>query len=303
MAPSTCVKVQVPATTANLGPGFDCLGMALALYNTVALSPHDTTSVQITGAGAGTLPRDRSHLVLQAADTLARQAGRAQQGWHLVQHNEIPLARGLGSSSAAIVGGLVACNELLGLGCTRDELLQVAASLEGHPDNVAPALYGGLTVCCPAGNRVDCLSFSPPAHLQVVVAIPEFEVNTEQARRVLPEHVPHADAVFNTSHAVMTFASLISGHLELLGQAMQDRLHQPYRAHLVPGLQQACQAAIEAGAHGAALSGSGPTIVAFVSDNATAVGCAMQDALRRQGVSATTLVLPIAACGAQVVNS
>jgi len=296
------VKVQVPATTANLGPGFDCLGLALELHNSVKLAVADEVTVEITGHGANSLPRDRSHLVLRAADFLAEQVGEdVPPGWHLIQHNEIPLARGLGSSSAAIVGGLVACNELLQLSCTPDELLKLAAEIEGHPDNVAPALYGGLTVCCTGEEQLDCLSFPPPEGLLVVLAIPDFEVSTEEARRVLPQQIPHADGVFNTSHAAMTLAGLLSGRLDVLTRAMQDRLHQPYRADLVPGMEQACQAALEAGACGAALSGSGPTIVALATERSEAIGQAMLAALADAGVQADSKVLRASSAGAQVV--
>jgi homoserine kinase len=311
-APARTVRVRVPSTTANLGPGFDCLGMALRLYNTLELTalgevssaqgqpPAGTAEVTITGEGAAKLARDRGHLVLQAADALAERAGLRVEGWRLVQHNAIPLARGLGSSSAAIVGGLVACNEALQLGWGAEALLALANEIEGHPDNVAPALHGGLTVSCVSAGVLDCLHFPPPDGLRAALAIPDFEVSTEQARRALPREIPYADGVYNTCHAAMTIASLMSGRLEVLARAMQDRLHQPYRAHLVPGLELACRAALGTGAQGAALSGSGPTIIAFATEGTDAIAEAMQAALAGVGVNARTLVVEADALGAQV---
>lgn len=296
------VTVQVPATTANLGPGFDCLGMALELHNTVELAIADTTTVEITGEGADRLPHDRSHLVLKVADYLAEQQGAAPPaGWHLVQHNDIPVARGLGSSSSAIVAGLLAANELLELGCDQEALFRCATHLEGHPDNVGPAVYGGLTVCCMAPGCLNCLSFAPPQGLRAVLAIPDFEVSTQLARKVLPQSIPHADGAFTVQHAAMTLAALIQGRFERLACAMDDRIHQPYRAHLIPGMTQAFEAALAAGAHGVALSGSGPTIVAFATEHTDAIATAMQDALAESAVRSRTLVVPASSAGAQVI--
>jgi len=159
------VTVRVPASTANLGPGFDCLGLALDIYNTIELSLAMETTVQVSGEGQGYLPLGPKNLVVQAADRLAAQAGQQVPGWHLRQHNEIPLARGLGSSSTAIVGGLIAANDLLQAGLDRQQLLEIATEMEGHPDNVGPALYGGLTACCveaaPGRPARSCLSRFP----------------------------------------------------------------------------------------------------------------------------------------------
>ena len=293
-------RVRVPATTANLGPGFDTLGLALTLYNEVELAVAEATSVQTSGEGASALAPDRGHLVLVSADRLAVQIGRAVPGWRLTQVNRIPLARGLGSSSAAIVAGLVAANHLLQAGLSLPELLGLAAAIEGHPDNVAPALYGGLTVCCANGTTC-CVPFPAPA-LKVVVAIPDFEVSTEAARKVMPRQIPFADGAFNTAHAAMTLAALVSGDFEKLGCAMRDRLHQPYRAHLVPGFEQTMAAATDAGAYGACLSGSGPSIAAFCEDQAEAIAAAMVAALLQAGVQARSLVLDVDPEGAKVLD-
>ena len=294
------ITVRVPATTANLGPGFDCLGLALRLHNTVSLELSDSFEVEITGEGADTLARDQRNLVLRSALHLARVCGKQVAGLRLRQENTIPLARGMGSSSAAIVGGLVAANELLSLGMASAELVRVAAEIEGHPDNVAPALLGGLTVCCIESGQLYTERFPAPEGLRAVVAVPDFKVSTEDARKVMPRDIPHADGVYNTTHAAMTLACLITGRYALLRGAMRDRLHQPYRAHLVPGFEPALDAAREAGALGAAMSGSGPTLIAFAQSGEDTIARAMLGALQAHGVEAVTMTLDLDDAGATV---
>ncbi len=295
------VTVQVPATTANLGPGYDCLGLALALHNEVTLTLADALSVEIEGEGADSLARDASHLSLVATAAACAAAGRELPPLALRQVNRIPLARGLGSSSAAIVGGIVASDELLGLGLSTRQMLDVATAVEGHPDNVAPALLGGLTVSCTTDDEVLVERLEVAPGLSCVVAVPDFEVSTHEARRALPDIVPHADAVFNLCRAGLVVAALVSGDFARLGEAMRDRLHQPYRARLVPGMDEAIAAALAAGAHGACLSGSGPTVAAFVSGGGEEVGAAMVKAFAGAGTTAITRALPLSAEGARIV--
>ena len=293
------VKVRVPATTANLGPGFDALGLALGLYNELELALADETTVEISGEGEHALPRDGRHLILRSAQQLADDAGKIVSGWKLSQINRIPLARGMGSSSAAIVGGLVAANELLQTGLSKESLLDLAARIEGHPDNVAPAIYGGLTVCC-ANESLCCLPLPAPC-LRIILAIPDFEVSTEAARKVMPTEIPHRDGVFNSMHVAMVVASLASGRYDLLGCGMHDKLHQPYRAHLVPGFEQVIAAALDAGAYAAALSGSGPTMAAFADENENEIAAAMCEAFLTAGVECKTVVVPVDAEGATLL--
>jgi len=294
------VIVRAPATTANLGPGFDSLGLALDLHNEIELALADETSVQIEGEGADSLPRGASHLVLHSAGVLAQETGVPVPGWRLRQRNAIPLARGLGSSSAAIVAGLAAANGLLELGLSREDLLETAAKIEGHPDNVAPALYGGLTVCC-LSERLCCLPLPPPA-LKVVVAIPDFEVSTEAARKVMPRQIPHDDAVHNVAHVAMTLAALVDGRYEFLACGMQDRLHEPYRAHLVPGFERVREAALCSGAYAVCLSGSGPTMAAFADHYESDIAAVMCQTFLEAGVQAKALILQPTAAGAHVVS-
>ncbi len=275
------VTVRVPATTANLGPGYDCLGLALGLHNEVTLALADEPTVAIEGEGAQSLPRDGGHLVLEAARAATEAAGAEPPALSLHQANRIPLARG-------------------GLSVRR--VLDIATGIEGHPDNVAPALLGGLTVCCTVGDEVLVERLEVAPGLSCVVAVPDFEVPTHDARRVLPDTVTHADAVFNLCRASLIVAALVSGDFAVLGEAMRDRLHQPYRAHLVPGMEEAIAAALATGAHGAALSGSGPTIAAFVGDAGEEVGRAMVNAFERAGVAARTRALRLSSGGAAVIG-
>ena len=295
---SDAVSVRVPATTANLGPGYDCLGLALSLHNEVTLALADEFSVEIEGEGADVLPRGESHLVLRAAEAAAQAAGRDLPPVALTQVNRIPLARGLGSSSAAIVGGVVAANELLGLGLSERRMLDICTEVEGHPDNVAPALLGGLTVCCAVDGEVLVRRLDVAEGLRCVVAIPDFEVVTEEARRALPETVPHVDAVFNLCRTGLVVSALVTGEFELLCEGMRDRLHQPYRTHLVPGLDDVIEAALGAGAMGVCLSGSGPTVAAFVVDDGEEITQAMVNVFAGRGVVACGEVLDLSAAGA-----
>ena len=284
------IRVRVPATSANLGPGFDALGLALRLYNTLTLEPADHPAIEIEGEGTGTLPRDTAHLAYQAALAVAARAegggAAGARAFRLRQQNQIPLSSGLGSSAAAIVGGAVAANALLGAPLGRQALLDLAAEMEGHPDNVAPALFGGLVVCARTPAGVRWIRLAPPP-LNVVLAVPDYHVSTDEARRRLPARVPFPDAVFNVTRATLLVAALTGGRPDLLDEATQDRLHQPYRETLVPGLTDVFAAARRAGAYGVALSGSGPTVLAF--GDAPEIGPAMAQAFRAAGAACRIL--------------
>ncbi len=285
------ITVRVPATSANLGPGFDALGLALRLHNTLVIEPASSPEIEIAGEGEKTLPRDPSHLAYQAAMAVAARAeetgiASAVRAFRLKQHNTIPLARGLGSSAAAIVAGAVAANALLGHPLDVQALLDLATELEGHPDNVAPALLGGLVVCTRTATGVRWMRLAPPS-LKVVLAVPDYHVSTEEARRRLPACVPFPDAVFNVTRTALLVAALTGGRPDLLDEATQDRLHQPYREHLVPGLNDVFSAARRAGAYGVALSGSGPAVLAF--GEAAGIGTAMAQAFEAAGTTCRIL--------------
>lgn len=216
-------------------------------------------------------------------------------------HNNIPVARGLGSSAAALVGGLLGANAVLGNPLDVSELIEIATAMEGHPDNVAPAILGGLVVAVVNNQKVYYQRLEPPTGLQAVVAIPQFTLSTRAARSVLPANIPLADAVFNVSRVGMLLAAVQANNLELMGKMMEDRLHQPYRLHLVPGMSDVFAAAKEAGALAVTLSGSGPTVIAFCRGIKAKVGEAMVDAFARHGVKAITKALSPCLEGATVL--
>ncbi len=294
------VSVSAPASTSNLGPGFDCLGLALGLRNELSLELRDEKGpavVEVRGEGEKTLPRGETNLIVRAARLVLPR--RAPGRLYFRALNRVPLARGLGSSAAAAVAGLWAAAHLFGtLRLSEDELEKLAVSLEGHPDNVAPCVHGGLTASL-SGLGAQRLNLHPS--LGAVVCVPAFELETKKARAVLPESVPLADAVFNASRAILLGRALETGRTSHLAELMTDRLHQPYRARLVPGLADALASAVKAGAAGAALSGSGPTVFAFVDEGrAPRVGAAMVRAFARRRVKAKWLALDVDRQGVRI---
>lgn len=296
------IAVRVPATIANLGPAFDVLGLAVDLHNTLEIDRAEAPQVEVHGEGAGRLPADTTNLVYRAAAAMAERAG-ARTAFRLRCRNTIPLARGLGSSAAAIVAGAAGANALFGSPLSADALLDLAWTMEGHPDNVAAALLGGVVLSDVSSGRLRWTRLEPQLDAALVAAIPEFEVTTEAARRVLPPQVPFRDAVTNVGRAAWLVAALLTGRRELLRQALEDTLHQPYRRPLIPGMEAVMAAARTAGAFGAVLSGSGPTIVAVAPpERAERVGTAMTDAFGRTGVRATHLVLAIDRQGTQMTE-
>mgnify|MGYP001329748617 CR=1 FL=1 len=316
-APSRPVTVSVPATSANLGPGFDCLGLALELRNEVTVeagegtlaydSPQTTRyTVEVSGVDAGKVPADGRNLLLQAADALFRRVGRRPAAAAVRMVNRVPVGSGLGSSSAAIVAGLLAANEVAAAGMTQGELLRLAVEMEGHPDNVAPAMLGGLVLGvlpdAAHGPAELILRRLAPPPLAVVIVLPDFPLLTADARAVLPPTVSRADAIFNASRVALLLHALTSGEPDCLRVAMADRLHQPYRLPLIPGATVAYDAAYEAGALGVALSGAGPSLLAFVEDDGAAVGQAMADAFAAAGLASRTWQLRPAAAGARLAH-
>ncbi len=280
---SVSVRVYVPATTANLGPGFDCLGLSLDLWNETRFTPGGRgVTWDIAGEGAQRLPRGEDNLLWRAFLHGCQAAGTAPpDGIHIACRNGIPLGSGLGSSAAAVLSGLLGAQALAGeKSLPLEEILQLAAQLEGHPDNVAPALLGGLVIA--AGSRTRRVE---TPLWTVVYALPDVRLSTQEARLVLPVQIPRQEAVFNIGHALLTVEALRFGDLPLLRSAMRDRLHQPFRAALIPGMQAALQAARQSGA-AAALSGAGPGLVAFcLPEQAEQIGRAVRAAFQNAGVA------------------
>lgn len=284
------VRVRVPATSANLGPGFDAIGVALRLYNTVEISVAQRAEVVIAGEGAGRLPADETNLVYSAAQGVAQLAGRRDARFVVRCHNGIPLARGLGSSAAARVAGIVGANSLLGEPLDVRGIADLASVQEGHPDNVVAASAGGFTVVARSHDVLRWARFVPPSCPRLVLAIPDSPVETALARACLPRTVAMEDAVFNVSRAALLVAALSAGRFDLLDAAMEDRLHQPYRASLVPGLDDVLRAARDAGAFGASLSGAGSAVIAFAPESAVqTVADAMVAAFAQHDLRARTI--------------
>ncbi|MEW8959016.1 Homoserine kinase [Moorella humiferrea] len=294
--------VRVPATTANLGPGFDTIGMALDLYDEVYIEVSQNLEINVTGEGEATIPRGPENIAFRAAMAVFARTGQRGVNLKINMHNNIPVARGLGSSAAALVGGLVGANVLLGEPLSSEELIELATQLEGHPDNVAPAILGGLVVAAREGEKVYCRRLEPPVGLTTVVAIPHFTLSTKVSRGVLPAKVDLADAVFNLSRVGLFLLAVQAGDLELMGKMMEDKLHQPYRLSLVPGMAEVFGAAREAGALAVALSGSGPSVIAFCRGRKPKVGEAMAAAFARHGVACIIKELNPCKRGAFVVN-
>lgn len=268
---SKTVKVRVPATSANVGAGFDCLGFAVTLYSELELTLTSKRGLEFIIEGEGSdeiVPEDENIIWLSIQKLLERvKIDRKILGARMKMKNSIPLSRGLGSSASAIVSGLFAANECLEKPLTREKILDLATEIEGHPDNVAPALNGNFTVNIMKSEgdliRVESFNFKPKLDLRFIVAIPNFYLETKKARAVLPTSIPRADAIFNMSRVAMLVASLSSGEEKFLQDAFEDRLHQPYRMPLIPGMSEVFTAAKDAGAIGACLSGAGPTLIAF----------------------------------------
>ncbi len=294
------VRVRVPATSANLGAGFDCFGMAWQLYNDVEVEQADRSSLHIEGEGADSLPRDRSNLVWMALSRYYEVTGRGMPCLHVRMVNRIPIARGLGSSSAVIIGALTAANALSGGLLDKGDLLDVAVAMEGHPDNVAPALHGGLVVGAMNGHRALVTPVPVPPELRAVVFVPDFSMLTEQARAILPPEVPRADAVFNLSRSALFVAAMATGNLSVLREAMRDRLHPPYRQVMFPGMARLIECAVDAGAVGACLSGAGSAILALTTGSGDAIGQAMSREAVRLGVRGDVIALEVCTRGAHL---
>ena len=301
----TTVEVRAPATTANLGPGYDCLGMALDIWNrlTVSTLPAGSTpTVQVNGEGEGELAGDTDNLTYRAMAFLYDEADTPISPLELVCQNGIPLSRGMGSSAAAIAGGLVAANALLDEPFSANDLLEMAATIEGHPDNVAAAVHGGLRLVVMEDNQIYTAPIRIPAELQAVLFIPENRIATVDARRVLPAEISVADAVYNMSRAALLVAAMEGNRPEYLKIATQDRLHQPYRETIFPPMKVIFAAARDAGALGVFLSGSGSTIMALTQERAMTVAYEMFDAARLCGVEGRVEVTTPTELGAHVVS-
>ncbi|MEH2270435.1 MAG: homoserine kinase [Nostoc sp.] len=302
MSVVSAITVTVPATTANLGPGFDCIGAALKLYNEFKFTRLEEggLTIDVTGTEAERVQTDDSNLLYQAFVKFYQHIEQTPPTVKIEIKLGVPLARGLGSSATAIVGGLVAANQLEGATLSQSQVMELAIAMEGHPDNVVPALLGGCRLAATSGAGWEICDV--PWHKDVVpvVAIPNFELSTSKARGVLPTEVSRADAIFNTAHLGLLLRGLETGNGQWLKTALQDKLHQPYRKALIPGYDALNIAAVSAGAYGMVISGAGPTLLALADKlNSEAVEAAMLAAWQEEGITAEVRSLSLDTQGAK----
>jgi len=294
--------IRVPATTANLGAGFDCIGAALSLYNEFTFTPIETESlvIAVQGLEAARVHTDDRNLAYQAFRKLYTQIDRVPPVIQLEIKLGVPLARGLGSSATAIVGGLLGANTLAGNPLSPAAVMQLAIEMEGHPDNVVPALIGGCQLAATVANGWAIADIPWHSSIIPVVAIPNFELSTAEARSVLPTEYSRADAIFNTAHLGLMMRGLETGNPDWLSAGLTDRLHQPYRQKLIPGYTDVEQAVIAAGGYGMVISGAGPTLLALATaECAEAVATAMTQAWGKHDIEASARSLAVDLQGAR----
>lgn len=294
------VTVRVPATTANLGPGFDSFGCALALYNTISVS---VTSGSLSFEGCDSAYCGEDNLVVQAYRAAMKRMGLScETGLHIGFLADIPVCRGLGSSAALLAAGALAASALHGGLLDRRVLLEVCTELEGHPDNLAPALYGGLTASMLEEGVPYTVRYTVHPNLHFVAVVPDFELSTHKARSVLPKEVPYADAVYNLSHAAVLARALETGDAEVIAHALRDRLHQPYREGLIAHYDAARASALGLGAIAYCISGAGPTQLALVEGDPEPFAFGMRHALAEFAPGWRVLPLAVDTAGALLLE-
>ena len=293
--------VLVPATSSNLGPGFDALGLALDWRDEYTFTVSDEAFVHVEGEAAGETPTDKSNYVLAAALKYSGRLGHQFRHLHVSEISRIPVSRGLGSSTAAVVAGLAAARHNAGLDLHVPDIAAEAVEIEGHPDNVIPALVGGLTAVAMGAAGPVWAKAPFPEEIRIAIAVPETRIETSRARAVLPDRIPFEDAVFNVSRAGVLVAALQNKQYAAVREAMRDRLHQPYRAPLHPALDRMIDAALDSGALGAALSGSGSSVIALVHGDSKAAADAMRDACLLADVECRSFSMTVASEGVRVL--
>lgn len=286
------IRVTVPATTANLGPGYDCLGMALSMYSVFECEKHKEKLIIVDGLEHEKI-NSENNLVTESMEALFEYIGKHPDGYKLQIHNNIPLARGMGSSASAIVGGLMCANYLMDFPLCQDEILRLATKIEGHPDNVAPSILGNLVLSTidDLGNIIYHL-IEPFDDLSLVLFVPDYEISTSDSRKVVPKYFPIGDVVRTSSRLSLMLMGFISKNPDLISSSMDDCLHEPYRKHLVKGFDEFKKAAIGAGAFSYSLSGAGSTVISYCKKEvAKSVEDAIKLEAKKLGIEGQTMVL------------
>lgn len=294
-------KIRTCASTANLGSGFDSIGMALDIWNETTVEV-GSFGYEIYGEGKEHLPYDVRNLVSTGIQKVFQLANETVPPLKFICHNNIPLGKGLGSSSAAIVTGLLAGFKLLGKEYTNDELVNIAADIEGHPDNVAPAIYGGITIGVHAEKKWVINKVDIHQNLACILYIPKFEISTHESRASLPLQVSRSDAIFNLSRSALLISAFMQGKLELLKYATDDRLHHPYRTGYIPSYNHIVKAAYEAGAYGVYISGSGPTIVILTGGREITISREVSYAAQQKKLNNIVKIVKPAQIGSHISN-
>jgi len=301
------VKVRIPATIGNLGPGFDVLGMAVSLYTNIEMSVdrfsrRDGTKLDIREKDRN-VPRDKNNMIWKAAHEVFKECGKFPVKCTIRADNRIPLSRGLGSSAAARVGGLLCANALCKNKLSKDEILNIASRLEGHPDNVAPAMFGSVVISARYKDEVKYCKLKMGKKLKVVACIPDFEISTEKARKLFPKQISRSEGLKSQNYFALSAVAYMNMDFSILDEATKDYWHQPYRKKLVLGIEEVFEAAKRAGGYGAVLSGSGPTIVALCKNSrpiCDKVGKAMVKIFKKHDATSRYAIYDISPEGAVI---
>ena len=295
-------RLRVPASSANLGPGFDALGLALDLHLSCIFAPAEKFSISVQGADSRDIPVDESNLIWQTALTVAEGVGASLPPIALEICNQIPLGKGLGSSAAALTAGVVIANQLLGLKWSRHRILEEAAKIEGHPDNVAACVLGSVVASSiDSDGLTHAVRLELPANYEVAVVVPDFPLPTSRARSVLPDSYSRADVVFNVQRSALLIAALCTGSTQSFSAALQDRIHQPYRAPLIPGFEEMLNLRAP-GLFGCALSGAGPSVLVFLERGREEVTKLFEETFRKHGHESKTYFTEIQRSGFQLTQ-
>jgi len=301
---NTQITIKAPATTANLGPGFDCLGMALDLWSktTFEVIDQNKNTVIISGEGENKIPKNSDNLILKSFQIPFYKANLAPPTVKITCYNEIPIGKGLGSSSAAIVSGLIAGNEISGKPFTKYDLIELGNSLEGHPDNISAAILGGCQITIQEGARLISSNIPISDKISTILFIPDIETTTKKSREKLPDQISLVDAVYNIGRTALLVKSLINNDFDKLSIATQDKLHQPYRLLENPRIKNIFKAAMTCGALGVFLSGSGPTVLALANNREFTIGYEMADAASKSNIQGNIKITKPSIKGAYIVK-